>query len=268
MEGADPLNLAILIDVGIKRRSDLVTDLAGAIAEMAPKELHPQDRVSIYLLTCNLLRTAHEVQPFPGLLSDSIAGGLQSPKLGKTSAGEACGTNVYLWGAMTSVIEDMSDVPGRRSMLVISNGHDDGSKISWPKLHEYAGMQGVALFGLEETSLPLSAWQRDRTDVFRTLCESTGGVVMQGGKRELPTRLQQWTEMLRGRYIVEFPRPQSVTSGAHDIVVSIKRDGYAFTTVAGVSFSLPDPKITADPNYVPSDEGSDIPVGKRRPLPH
>jgi len=49
--------------------------------------------------------------------------------------------------------------------------------------------------------------------------------------------------------------------------VSIKNDGMAFTTVAGVSISLPDPTITADPNYIPSDEGSDIPVGKRR-LPH
>jgi hypothetical protein len=247
-----------------------VEDLGAAIAEMATKELHPQDRVSIYLLSCNLLRTVHEVQPFPGLLSGSIEGGLKSPKLGKNSTGEACGTNVYLWGAMTSVIEDMSDAPGRRAMLVISNGHDDGSPITWQRLHEYAGMEGVALFGLEDGPPPApSAWQREGFYVFRALCESTGGIVMQGGKHEVPKRLQQWIELLRGRYVIEFPRPQAVTSGAHDIVVSIKKDGYAFTTVAGVSFSLPDPKITSDPNYVPSDEGSDIPVGKRRPLlPH
>jgi hypothetical protein len=81
-------------------------------------------------------------------------------------------------------------------------------------------------------------------------------------------RLQQWIQLLRGRYVVEFPRPQAISSGQHDIVVSIKKDGYAFTSIAGVSVSLPDPKITEDPNYVPSDEGSDIPVGKRRPLPH
>lgn len=253
----------------MKQRSDLVQDLAAATAEMATKELHPQDRISIYLLTCNLLRTVHEIQPLPGLLSESIDGGLQSPKLGKNSTGGSCGTNIYLWGAITSVVEDMSDVPGRRAILVMSNGHDDGSGISWPKLHEYAGMEGVALFGLRETVLAGTGWPGERIDAFRALCESTGGIVMQGDKRELRKRLQQWVELLRGRYIVEFPRPQAAGSGAHDIVVSIKRDGYAFTTVAGVSFSLPDPKITSDPNYVPSDEGSDIPVGKRRPLlPH
>ena len=129
-------------------------------------------------------------------------------------------------------------------------------------------MAGVALFGLKETDLTGLGWPGERIDAFRALCESTGGIVMQGDKRELPKRLQQWIELLRGRYIVEFPRPQAVVSGEHDIVVSIKRDGYAFTTVAGVSFSLPDPKITEDPNYVPSNEGSDIPVGKRAPLSH
>ncbi len=268
MEGEDPLSLAILVDVGGKERNELTAGFADAIAEMAKKELHPQDRISIYFLTCNLLRTVHEVRPLPGLLSGSIEAGLQSPKLGKDSAGTPCGKKVYLWAAMTSVIKDMTSAPGRRAMLVISNGRDDGSVVSWPKLHEYAGYEGVALFGLGETTVAASGWQSDHTDPFRSLSESTGGIVMQGGRRDLQKRLQQWIELLRGRYVVEFPRPRAISSGQHDIVVSIKKDEYAFTSVAGVSVSLPDPKITEDPNYVPSDEGSDIPVGKRRPLPH
>jgi hypothetical protein len=267
MEGTVPLNVAILVDVG-KHRADLVVDLAGAMAETAMKELHPQDHISIYLLSCNMLRTVYEVQPFPGLLSSSIEMGLQSPKLGKDGGGASCGANVYLWGAMTTVIKDMSETAGRRAILVVSNGHDDGSAISWAQLHEYAGYEGVALFGLRETPDLWPAWQRDHTDPFRSLCESTGGIVMAGDRRDLPKQLRQWIELLRGRYVVEFPRPQTLSSGQHDIVVSIKKDGMAFTTLAGVSVSLPDPTITTDPNYVPSDEGSDIPVGKRRPLPH
>ena len=174
---------------------------------------------------------------------------------------------MYLWGSITSVIKDMSDAPGRRAILVISNGRDDGSGISWPKLHEYAGYEGVALFGLQQqTSVMPSRWQPDHIDEFRTLCESTGGIVMSGEKRDLQKRMQQWIALLRGRYVVEFPRPQALGSGAHDINISIRKDPLAFTTVAGVSVSMPDPKITTDPNYVPSDEGSDIPVGQRRPV--
>jgi hypothetical protein len=267
MEGEDPLDLAIVIDVGGRERNDLVTGLDDAVAAMTQKVLRPQDRISIYVLSCNLLRTVHAAPPEPALLRRSIDEGLQSPKLGKNGAGASCGTNVYLWGAITAVITDLNDAMGRRAILIISNGHDDGSVISWGKLHDYAGAEGVALFGLRNGNDVWSAWQRDHTDPFGSLCESTGGIVMDGGKRDLQKRLLQWIELLRGRYVVEFPRPQALGNGSHDIVVTIKRDGLAFTTLAGVSVSLPDPKITADPNYVHSDEGSDIPVGKRRPLP-
>jgi hypothetical protein len=265
MEGADPLNLAILIDEGGKQPSDFVGDFAAAAAGMAA-ELQPQDRISIYVLSCNLLRTAREIQPSPELLSGLVEKGLQSPKLGKDDAGASCGTKVYLWGAMAAVVKDMSGAAGRRAMLVISNGNDDGSVISWPKLHEYAGSEGVALFGLTEAT---GVWGRSLGGIaFRIMCESTGGILMQGERRDLQKRLQQWIEMLRDRYVVEFPRPPALVSGQHDINISVKNDGEVFTTVAGVSVSLPDPKITDDPNYVPSDEGMDIPVGKQRPSPH
>jgi hypothetical protein len=268
MEGEDPLKLAILVDVGTQQRSDLVQDLAGATAEMATKELHPQDRISIYLLSCNLLRTVHEVQPFAGLLSQSIDGGLQSPKLGEDNTGASCGDKVPLWGAAAAVIREMSDAPGRRAILVISNGRDDGSQGSWAKLHEFAGHAGVALFGLRETVQPGIWREGENVDVFRTLCESTGGIVMQGDRPDLKKRLQQWITLLRERYILEFPRPQALSTGEHSIAVSIKYDAMAFITEAGASFTLPDPKITTDPNYIPSDEGSDIPVGKRPLEPH
>lgn len=112
------------------------------------------------------------------------------------------------------------------------------------------------------------AWQRDRADAFRGLCESTGGIVLEAGKRDVEKRMEQWVKLLRGRYIVEFPRPQQLSAVENTIDVSVKRDAMAFVTLAGVSVTLPDAKITSDPNYIPSQAGSDIPVGGRRQLPH
>jgi hypothetical protein len=91
---------------------------------------------------------------------------------------------------------------------------------------------------------------------------------MQASGRDLQKRLQQWIAMLRNRYVVEFPRPQQLSTGAHNIEISIKREGLAFVTLSGVSVSLPDPKITSDPNFIPSQQGADIPVGTRRPHPN
>jgi hypothetical protein len=268
MEGDDPLDIAILLDVGGKEPNKLVPGVADAAAVMATKALHPQDRVSLYIVSCNLLRTVLRVQPFPGLLSDSITEGLKSPKLGKDSNGASCGTDVHLWGAIAAVVRDLNEATGRRAVLVVSDGHDGGSTITWQQLHDYAGLEGTALFGLRSGGDLSPIWRTVSVDEFHALCESTGGIVMYGDKRDLQKRLLQWVQLLRGRYVVEFPRPQSLGGGAHGITVSIKKDGLAFTTVAGVSVSLPDQSLTADPNYVPSNEGSDIPVGKQRPQLH
>jgi hypothetical protein len=138
--------------------------------------------------------------------------------------------------------------------------------VSWNGVHGYAAGEGVALFGMNDGYAdPQSVWRTDKTDPFLALCESTGGIVMQASGRDLQKRLQQWIAMLRNRYVVEFPRPQQLSTGAHNIEVSIKRDGLAFVTLAGVSVSLPDPKLTSDPNFIPSQQGADIPVGTRRP---
>ncbi|HTV07555.1 MAG TPA: hypothetical protein VMD97_00755 [Candidatus Aquilonibacter sp.] len=267
LEGDDPLDLAILVDASGTQRAGLALNVAEAAAAMAAKALHPQDHVSVYTLSCNLLRTAYEMPPDPAALRNAIENGLNSPKLGKDSAGRSCGRDVYLWGALTAIITDLNKATGRRAILAVSDGQDDGSKISWDALHDYAGAQGVALFGMRDPGRVWQAWRGGRADPFRSLCESTGGIILETGRRGLEKQLEQWVKLLRGRYVVEFPRPQQLTQAHHSIEVSVKRDGLAFVTLAGVSVTLPDPKLTSDPHYLPSQEGADIPVGKRRPSP-
>lgn len=267
LEGDDPLDLAILLDVSGMQRHEIAPGVADAIAAMATKSLHPQDHVSVYVLSCSLLRTAYESFPDPERLRKAVQNGMDSPKLGKNSDGAPCGQKVYLWGALTAIITQLDSATGRRAILAISEGHDDGSAISWEQVHDYSGREGVALFGMRDPGTIWPVWQRDRTDAFRSLCESTGGIVLESDKRDVEKRMEQWVKLLRGRYVVEFPRPQQLTGAQHLIAVSVKRDGMAFVTLAGVSVTLPDPKITSDPHYVPSTQGSDIPVGKRRPLP-
>ena len=268
LEGEDPLNVAIVFDVGMKQRSELVPGFADAVAAAMAKMLHPQDRISIYLLSCNLIRTVHQVVPDAELLRGSIEEGLQSPMLGKDRAGVTCGPKVYLFGAATTVVTQMRAASGRRAILMISVGQDDGIATSKERLHDYAIVDGVALFGLTDLNDAWIRGDREPKSEFVSLCESTGGIVMEGNKRDLQKRLTRWIGLLRGRYIVEFPRPQTLNMGANGMDITIRRDGLAFTTFAGVSVSLPDPMITSDPHYVPSQLGADIPVGTRRPTSH
>jgi hypothetical protein len=267
MEGEDPLDLAILLDVSGSQR-DLIQSFADAATAMAAKSLHAQDRVSIYALNCSLIRSALLMPVEPGRVKDAVQRALSAPELNATKSG-ACRNHAYLLGAMVAIVKELSGGPGRPAVLVVSEGVDSGSTVSWNGLHAFAAAEGVALFGMNDGYTdPQSVWRTDKADPFRGLCESTGGIVMEASGRDLQKRLQQWIALLRNRYVVEFPRPQRLSTGGHNIEVSIKRDGLAFVTLAGVSVSLPDPKMTSDPNFIPSQQGADIPVGTRRPPPN
>ncbi len=268
MEGEDPLELAILLDVSGSQRH-LIESFADAMGAIAAKSLHAQDRVSVYALNCSLIRSALLIPAEPGRVKGAVQRALSAPGLNTTKSGSKCGDHVYLSGAMAAVVKELSGSAGRAAVLVVSGGVDSGSTVSWNALHDYAATEGIALFGMNDGYPdPQSLWMIDRTSTFPGLCESTGGIVMQASGRDLEKRLEQWIAMLRNRYVVEFPRPQHLSAGAHNINVSIKRGGLAFVTFSGVSVSLPDPKITSDPNFIPSQQGADIPVGTMRPPQH
>ena len=81
---------------------------------------------------------------------------------------------------------------------------------------------------------------------------------------DLPqNHLVQFTKLLRGRYIVEFPRPFNATGG-HNLAVSIEKSN-DFIRPAGISVPIEDPAILADPTTVPSDPSLTPVEGKERP---
>ncbi len=263
-EGEDPLDIAILLDMSGSQRH-LISEFANAAGKMAGS-LHPQDRISIYALNCALVRSARQMIPEPDAVRRSVETALSSPGLNEGYSHGACPKVPFLWDAMAWVVQDMSESPARRVMLVVSTG-DARWFAGWETLHRYAGGHDVALFGLnDEFADRYDALRRGAGDPFRGLCESTGGVVMYSEPADLEERLKKWVTMLRQRYVVEFPRPQQLVEGLHAIQVSIKGDGMAFVSLAGVGVSLPDPSLKNDPHYVPSQSGADIPVGTKRPI--
>lgn len=267
MEGDDPLDIAILLDVRGSDR-ELIAGFANAAAKMAADSLHAQDQVTIYAVDCNLVRSARDVPAQPDLIRSVVEGALGAPGLKDGYRRGKCSIETPMWQSIVRIVEEMSGSPKRRVLLVVSGGDLPG-KISLEEIHHFAAAEGVAIFGMNDRGgIVRELWGRDHMDPFRSLCESTGGIVMFTPPDELEKRLKQWVTLLRDRYVVEFPMPQHLGEGSHDIQVSIKRDDMAFVSLAGVSVSLPDPGLAADPHFVPSQAGADIPVGTRRPLTH
>ena len=277
-EGDDSIMLSILLDV----RGDgglLMPKMAEAIAGLVPESLRSQDHVSMYALNCTLISGASDFPADSAALKQAVDGVLSSwsernRKKQVRRAVRDCTKKEHLWDALAMLTESMRQLPGRRVILVVSDGNDDGSAHTLHQVIEEAQGASVAIFGLRHspdttttaTENPLNSRSEygisteagppsvelDKESPLRNLCELTGGTAKLTSPRKLKARLKDFTAMVRERYIVEFPRPLNGTPGWHAIRVRIDQGDY-FVRSAGITFPLMNPAVLADPTTVPAN---------------
>jgi hypothetical protein len=282
-EGDDPISLSILLDLS-GDTAKLMPKIGDALASLAPLSLHAKDRVSIYGLSCGSITSIHKVPADSEALKRSVDMALDPWRKRKSDKHSVkCEDGVGLWDGVALVAVRMMDSPGRRVILVVSDGKEKGSKHSWSEVTEFAQDAGIAVFGLSYSvegatgNMTLPSRRGGGTyrqmdvgspDVsqFISLCEMSGGIVTTMDERGLlQDTLQRFVQMVRQRYIVEFPRPSNSTAGRHDMRVSVEKNEYLIRT-AGVSVPIPDAALMSDPTTVPSDPSHTPEQGKRKPM--
>jgi hypothetical protein len=266
-EGDDPISLSIVLDAGGKK--ELLPKIDEAIADLAPQSLTARDHVSIYAFGCSMVRSLDDVPAEPGALKRGVDAALHSPSIRPEGGhGRGCGRAVHLWDSVAFVTHALSSVPGRRVILVVSDGVDKGSKNKWNEVKTYAQSSGVTIFGLtyvpEEPGL-LHSLNVDYESPFNSVCELSGGMLLTASGRTVGKELRRFTTLVRERYIVEFPRPVQSVGGPHGLVISTDQAD-AFVRASGISVPLKDPALLNDPTTVPSDPSSKPKYGKRRIL--
>jgi hypothetical protein len=283
IEGDDPISLAVLLDTGGDQRGVLQA-FAQAFPALIPGSLHAKDRVSIYAVDCKVIRA---VKDEPAVSQDSIEKGianvLAAPGLHGNKTKPACGSSLHLWDAMTLVAQDLGDSPSRRVLLVVSQGRENGSKNHFAPVADFLSSRGIAVFGLRDNqaygrhislapfgapvgrggnfNLPGSV---NDEDLFSVMCGRNGGMVLDASNPGVAKDLEHLIDLLRGRYIIEYPRPDDKTAAIHSLNITIAGVN-AFIRPTGGSSPLPDAAIAADPNTIPSAP-SPAKLGKRRHL--
>jgi hypothetical protein len=264
-EGDDPISLSILLDIS-GDSSELMAKMNAAIATLAPDGLHAKDRVSIYALHCSLVQSLSDMPAEIERLKIAVNEALQTWMLPEVK----CQQSIHLWDALARVVMNLSKLPGRRVILAVSNGRDQGSDHSWNEVGYLAEAAGVAVFGV--TYVPFEAkdlqsrflsWGSE--DPFHSVCELSGGMVLLSTTKSLEFTLHRFVTLVRERYIVEFPRPANSTEGIHTQEVRIASSN-DFIRPSGVSYPIPDPSVLADPTTVPSDPSRTPVVGTRKPM--
>lgn len=271
LEGDDPISLAILLDLS-QPDPRLMDKIDEAIANLSPLYLHAKDRASIYSLDCSLIRST-DAATDSVTLKQHVDAVLRSWRArGRKRVKGDCQRPWNLWDALVTVTGALYEQPGRRVIVVVTDGVDRGSKISWNGLRDFAQERGVAIFGVQSAhtnSDPnLSAdfyMAHAREDVLNSVCELTGGMVLTAGKIDLAKQLRRLMTLVRGRYIVEFPRPVGAPGGHHDMQFSIEETD-AFIRSTGVGVPVYDPALSNDPMTIPPDPSHAPAMGKPRVL--
>ena len=267
LEGDDPVALSILLDLR-QPFPTLMNRMGGAAAGLVPKWLTARDHVSIYSAECSFVRSATDLPADSATLKRSMDEALDTWKMrAKAHDKGDCQSPWNLWDALAMVEQDTWRKPGWRVILVVSDGLDRGSKRSWGEVKEFAQQNGIAIFGLIQPEDEFGAFHSgfpSTNDTFDALCEETGGTILVTKEWNLQAQLEQFTSLLRGRYIVEFPRPYSTTPGTHRMTITIDRM-QVNAMPAGIAVPVDNPAILKDPTTVPLDPSSVPQLGKGRP---
>jgi hypothetical protein len=269
LEGNDPIALSILLD---NSATDLMPKISDAIAALAPSMPSDRDSISVYAMGCGLTRSLNNVPPESAELRLGVDAALRPGIIRQRDRNVPnCGRPVHLWDALGFIISELHKLPGRRVILVVTDGHDRGSVRSWNEVRRYAQVTGVAVFGIMEKPVVASTVQapavRQRDEnALQSICELSGGMVMMTNFASVQGTLERSIAMLRARYILEFPRPAKSTSGEHDMRIKIAGGDDDFIMPTGITVPLPDPASSADPMTVRSDPSHTPEQGQRRIL--
>jgi hypothetical protein len=264
LEADDPISLTILLDT----HGDAAELMPKMEAAMATLPLRSHDHVTIYALDCTLQRSLNDRPAEQGTLKAGVAAALQPwADRRKEKHRDQCKSPVHLWDALNFAVWRLDQLPGRRVILAVTDGIDAGSVHPWQEVMESAEHTGTAIFGMTSVAMPgpyrPRAFMRDGTLI--TMCETSGGMVFATNGRFMADDLQKFVETLRSRYVVEFPRPNHSTAGAHQLDVKVEKGNY-FIWHSGITVPTPDPAVLADPTTVPSDPSLAPEEGTRRIL--
>jgi hypothetical protein len=290
-EGDDPISLAILIDTS-RPKNGLLPQLAQSLAELPPHYLQPQDRIAVYQFDCNLIRTMYfkpaDSATLKNALDTALADWQSHREPPATTKNEPpppppppCKQSMPLWDSMTKAIVDLGQQPGRRVLLVVTDGQDDGSKSTWAQVMNSAQIESVAVFALtnimqiqvkSEAMInrevirhsPLMPQAEDKLD---QICELSGGLEIEGESRFESYQLKEFTQMLRERYILEYSRGKDRKAGRHSLQVALINGDSLYVRPSGTSAPIASQDEINGLNTTPANPSSKPVEGKRRVLP-
>jgi VWFA-related protein len=254
LEGDDPIILGVLLDTS-GSEEDLIRSASTAIASFATRSLKPRDRVAIFAFDCSVVASPKLLDPNPADLRAATEDLLKTTSMHGRKKSD-CYHRGQVWNYMASVVNALTKFSGRRVLVAVTDAFDNKSNLTRAQVQQFATNFSTSIFTVDydrRVHNPIDDLRNRalQTDL-QSITSGTGGIILQTTPTAFANTLQNIVTLLRGRYIIEFPRPSNNSTGSHIIDVRVpKKD--AVVLPAGVSVPLPGDKELNDPDNVPSD---------------
>lgn len=134
-----------------------------------------------------------------------------------------------LFDAIALSLYDFNGVKGRRALVVVTDGKDTASKLSFDQTLEYARRVGVPIYGIGIDIGPAEVDVRYR---FSKLCNETGGAAYYIDRASDLKRIYDEIQAeLRSQYVLSFYPPADAGTKWHDVAVQVR--GATAKTIRG-----------------------------------
>jgi hypothetical protein len=275
-EGEDPISLAIVLDAGIYQYS-LLNSVAAALPQFVATTLHAQDHLSLFAVDCSLVRTLDNAPVSLVDVRSALRNLLSSQSL-HAARGRHCSSPPGVWASIAFAAHSLDGAPGRHVLLVVSPGDDDTGRISLPQVTDALVRFGASFFAMRDGwdamhpgsapsspgrgRLMLDAGSASIPDPMAFLATKNGGLVLDTSAKQVGKTLDRLVRLLRTRYIVEFPAPDSGELGMHGIDITVPRSYKVLP--ASATWKPLDPSLSADPHRIAGAPSPAV-LGKERP---
>jgi Ca-activated chloride channel homolog len=199
-------NVFVLFDTsnfmykGFVYAEDAITDFV--------RGLDGADSVAVYTFSRNLSRAASLTRE----KSDAIAG------LRKSVAGD----DTALYNALLLTLRDAAKVPGRKVVIVFSNGPDNASMVAPDDVRAVAEDEGIPIYVISTSEVnkdPISS------AVFRRLAQRTGGKAYWAGNWQKQVEaLEDVREEMSNAYTVTYYPAANPNEGFRKLLVEVVND--------------------------------------------
>lgn len=240
-----PLTVALVADVSGSQEG-YIRSHRDAIAQFLKQVIGPRDRAMVVEVEQNAWLISGLTSSV-GDLSVAVErigapGRKQSPMLGpacrNTSFPHTCG-GTALWHGLYYTARELKTVPGRKAIIVLSDGLDTGSDISLTDAIDMTQSAGTMVYSIKYAS-PMrflsigGAIAQAVSHGLERLSRETGGLIFPNPGRRTAEVFSRIESDLRNMYVLSFNPPANARDGSfHKLEVTTSRQDLVVRSRAG-----------------------------------